>query len=310
MDISWEDWRLFLNVAEAGSFSAAARRLRVGQPTLSRRIGLLEEQLDGALFVRRPDGVALTALAERLLPTARRMAEWASDAQRLVAGGERRPEGRVRIAAPPGVAFDFLAPLAAKLRGTAPGLRLEVLADVDYVSLSRGDADLAIRSRAPSEHDLVGLAAVEVPAAVFVSRAYAAKLPRKYGLGDLDWIAWAPPFDETPPNPQLRAVLGEGFRPVFTSNDYLVQIAAVEAGVGAMVFARRFHRLSRVGQFVELDIDLGPAARTTFHLVVAKRMIDVPRIRAVADAVLAHILPPEPRRQAAGRPTRAAPARH
>src|SRR5579871_5923547 len=292
MDISWEDWRLFLGVAEAGSLSGAARTLRVGQPTLSRRMGLLEQQLDGALFVRRPHGVALTPLGERLLPTARRMAEWASDAERVAAGGQRRPEGRVRIAAPPGVAFDFLAPLAAVLRRKVPGLQLEVLADVQFVSLARGEADLAIRSRAPADHDLVGLAAVEVRAAAFAARSYARRLPRKYGLGDIDWIAWAPPFDDTTPNPQLRAALGERFRPVFTSNDYLVQLAATFAGAGAMVLGRRFHKLSRVGELVELKIDLGPAARSTFHLVVAKRMVDVPRIRAVADAILGELDPP------------------
>jgi DNA-binding transcriptional LysR family regulator len=292
MDISWEDWRLFLAVADGGSMSEAARALRLGQPTVSRRVGELEARLDGPLFVRKADGVALTPLAEQLLPTARRMAEWAADAERIVAGGERRPEGRVRIAAPPGVAFDFLAPLAGVLRLRAPGLRLEILADVEYVSLARGDADVALRTRAPTEHDLVGLASVHVQAAVFVSKAYARRLPRKPRLADLDWIAWAPPHENTPPNPQLAAALGEAFRPVFTSNDYLVQLAAVEAGVGAMVLGRRFHKLSRIGVLVELPIDLGPAARSTFHLVVAKRMVDVPRIRAFVDVLLSQLDPP------------------
>jgi DNA-binding transcriptional LysR family regulator len=292
MDISWDDWRLFLAVADGGSMSKAARALRLGQPTVSRRMGLLEEQLDGPLFIRKADGIALTPLAEQLLPTARRMAEWATDAQRIVAGGQRRPEGRIRIAAPPGVAFDFLAPLAGVLRRRAPGLRLEILADVQYVSLARGDADLALRMRAPTEHDLVGLASVQVQAAPFVSKAYARRLPRKPSLADIDWIAWAPPHENTPPNPQLAAVLGEAFRPVFTSNDFLVQLAAVEAGVGAMVLGRRYHKLSRIDELVELPIDLGPAARSTFHLVVAKRMVDVPRIRALVDALLGELDPP------------------
>jgi DNA-binding transcriptional LysR family regulator len=289
MDISWDDWRLFLAVADCGSMSKAARALHLGQPTVSRRVGLLEEQVDGPLFVRTVGGVGLTPLGERLLPTARQMAESATDAARVVAGGERRPEGRVRIAAPPGVAFDFLAPLAGVLRKRAPGLRLEVLSGVDYLSLARGDADLALRTRAPTEHDLLGLASVQVQGAILVSRAYARRLPRQAGLADLDWIAWAPPFENTPPNPQLAALLGERFRPVFTSNDYLVQLAALQAGVGAMVLGRRFHRLSRVHELVELPIDLGPASRTTFHLVVAKRMVDVPRIRAFVDVLLGEL---------------------
>jgi DNA-binding transcriptional LysR family regulator len=292
MDIEWDDWRLFLAIAAAGSMSRAARALRLGQPTLSRRIGLLEERLDGPLFVRRPDGVTLTALGERLLPAAQRMADSASDAGRIVAGGERRPEGRVRIAAPPGLAFDFLAPVAGVLRRRAPGIRLEVRADVDYVSLSRGEADLALRLRPPAEHDLIGVAQISMQAAVLASKSYARRLPRTYGPADVDWIAWAPPHDQTPPNPQLAALLGDRFNPVFTSNDYLVQMAAVEAGVGAMILGRRFHRLSRAGHLVELNLNLGPAARVTFHLVVAKRMTDVPRIRAVIDALLAELDPP------------------
>jgi DNA-binding transcriptional LysR family regulator len=287
LDIPWDDLRLFLAVAERRSMSGAARALRLGQPTLSRRMALLEERLDGPLFVRRTDGVTLTTLGERLLPSARRMAEWASEAGRAVASGERTPRGRVRIAAPPGIAVDLLAPLAAQLRARSAGVQLEVVAGVEYVSLARGEADLALRFRAADEGDLVCLAQVKVRAAVFAARSYARRLPRRYGLGDLDWIAWAPPHEQTPPNPQLAAALGERFRPVFTANDYLVQLAAMEAGVGAMVLSSRFHRLSRVGQLARLAVDLGPQAVSTFYLVVARRMADVPRIRVVADALVA-----------------------
>lgn len=292
MDIGWDDWRLFLAVAAAGSMSGAARALRVGQPTLSRRMGLLEERLDAPLFLRRPDGVTLTPLGERLLPAAQRMADFAGDAGRIVAGGERRPEGRVRIAAPPGLAFDFVAPVAGLLRRRTPGLRLEVRADVDYVSLARGDANLALRFRPPSEHDLVGVAAIPMQVAAFAAKSYARRLPARYGPADVDWIAWAPPYEQAPPNPQLAALLGERFNPVFTSNDYLVQIAAVEAGVGAMVLGSRFHRLSRVGQLVPLNLDFGAAGRAVCHLVVAKRMVDVPRIRAVVEALVSQLDPP------------------
>ncbi len=296
MNIPWEDLRLFLSVAEARSMSAAARSLRLGQPTLSRRMALLEEALGGPLFVRRPDGVTLTALADRLLPAARRMAEWSSEAERSVAGGERAPEGRVKIAAPPGVAFAFLAPLAAELRIRSPGVRLEVIAGVEYVSLARGEADLAIRSRAPSEHDLVALAEIKVQTAVFAAKTYARLLPRHYVLADIDWIAWAPPYQHAPPNPQLSALLGERFRPVFTSNDYLVQIAALEAGVGAMalfevgasVLLEPFHLRSRATRLRKLVVDAGPLTSTslTLHLMVAKRMADVPRIQIVVEAIL------------------------
>jgi DNA-binding transcriptional LysR family regulator len=274
-------------VAEARSMSGAARALKLGQPTLSRRIALLEERLDGPLFVRRSHGVTLTTMGERLLPAAQRMAEWASEAARSIAAGEAVPEGRVRIAAPPGVAFDLLAPLAAQLRRQAPAIRLEVNAGVEYVSLARGDADLALRFRAPTDSDLVSLGAFRVPVAAFAAPRYARRLPRRYGLGDIDWIAWAPPHEQTPPNPQLAAVLGERFRPVFTANDYLVQLAALEAGVGAMILGKIPTELSRLRSLVELPLSLGEHGSTSFHLVAARRMIDVPRIRLVSQALLA-----------------------
>jgi DNA-binding transcriptional LysR family regulator len=288
MDIPWDDLRLFLAVADARSMSGAARALRLGQPTLSRRIAALEAAIDQPLFARRPSGVTLTTAGERLLPTAQRMAESASEAQRSIAGGEGVPEGRVRVATAPGVAFDFVAPLAAKLRARAPRITLEVHAGIEYVSLARGEADLALRWRAPNERELVALAEVSVRAAAFASKAYARRLPRRYGFGDVDWIAWAPPYDELPPNPQLAAAI-PGFRPVFTSNDFLVQLSAVEAGVGAMVLGRAFSRLSRIRALTELALDFGPRADTTLYIVAARRMVDVPRIRVVADAMLAEI---------------------
>jgi DNA-binding transcriptional LysR family regulator len=298
MDIPWEDLRLFLSVAEARSLSGGARALRLGQPTLSRRIAALETSLDQPLFVRGTAGVTLTAAGERLLPAAQQMAEWAGEAGRTAAasrGREGAPEGRVRLAAPPGVAFDFVAPLAASLRARAPGITLEVLAGVDYLNLARGEADLALRWRPPGERDLITLAQVKARGVVCVSTAYARKLPRRCGMADLDWIAWAPPYDQLPPNPQLAAAI-PGFRPVFTSNDFLVQLAAVEAGVGAMVLGRGLGSRSRIASLVELPVDLGPAADTTMYLVGAKRMVDVPRVRVVIDAIVQELGAPRPER--------------
>ena len=287
MDIPWDDLRLFLAVAETGSLSAAARRLRLGQPTLSRRMAALEEQLDEPLFTRGTGGVTLTAGGERLRPMALHMAEWASEAAHAVAKGRRGPEGRVRIAAPPGVAFDFLAPFAAAMRTHAPGITLEILAGIEYVNLLRGEADLALRVRAPTDRDLVCLSETKVEIGVFAAASYARRLPRRYGPRDLDWIAWGPPHADVAPNPQLAALI-EGFQPVFASNDYLVQLAALEAGVGAMVLGRPLGR-SRFRNLRQLAVSLGPTpAYASFYLVGARRMIEAPRVRRVIEALRAY----------------------
>lgn len=82
MNIPWDDVQLFLAIAETGSLSAASRQLRLGQPTVSRRLALLEHQLGYQLFRREVAGARLTSAGEKLLLPARRMAEWAGEISR------------------------------------------------------------------------------------------------------------------------------------------------------------------------------------------------------------------------------------
>src|SRR3954447_3148567 len=140
MNIEWEDVRVFLAVAETRSMSQAARALRVGQPTVSRRLAALEDQLGYALFRRTVAGAALTTAGERLVEPARKMAEWAGEVQRAAVKEERNPRGVVRLAAPPGIAWGCGAPFAAWLRKKQPRLQLELLSSIHYLDLSRGEA--------------------------------------------------------------------------------------------------------------------------------------------------------------------------
>jgi DNA-binding transcriptional LysR family regulator len=282
MDIPWDDLQVFLAVAEGRSMSAAARRLRLGQPTVSRRVAALEDRLGYALFRRNVEGVRLTAAGERLLSPARRMAEWAGEVTRASSSVDHKPEGLVRITAPPGVAWDFVAPFAAWLRRKHRAIRLEVLSDTRFLDLGRGEADLALRSKAANVADLVTVASFEHPNAIFAAKEYVARLPRRPALTDLEWICWAPPYEDLAPNPQL-AELVPGFVPAFTSDSYLVQRQAAEAGMGAIALGDWRHRFARPTSLVPLKFDLGAHARSTTYLVCAKSALDIPRVRLVAD---------------------------
>jgi len=287
MDLPWDDVQLFLSIAETGSLSRAAKRLRVGQPTMSRRLADLEYRLGYPLFQRQVAGVTLTSAGERLLEPAKKMAEWAGEVARAAGQGESGgPRGVVRVTAPPGVAFDFVAPFAAVVRDRYPDLRLEVLSAVRVLDLARGEADLALRLRPSVSADLTVLASLVVPNEVVASQTYAAKLPRRPRLDQLDWIAWAPPFEDVTPNPQLAAAIPD-FVPVFTSDNYLVQWRACEAGVGAMIAGRIGHRFALPSSIVALDVELGEHAASAIHLVCAKSALAVPRVRAVAELMIA-----------------------
>ena len=288
MDISWDEVKLFLAVAEEGSVSAAARRLRLAQPTLSRRLATLERAIGESLFRRSVSGAVLTSAGERLLEPARRMAEWAGEVGRAAERSDRGPQGLVRVTAPPIVAYDFLAPFSAWLAEHHPGLRIEVLATMQYLDLARGEADLALRIRPPGQPDLKLVCTLQTANAVHVAPALARRLPKRPKLQDLPWIAWAPPYQDLPPNPQL-AELMPGYQPAFTSDQILVQLAAAEAGVGAMVLPRLRHRFSRPSALVPLDVDLGAFARGALHLVSARSALDIPRIRLVAQLIEAEL---------------------
>jgi DNA-binding transcriptional LysR family regulator len=306
VDIPWDDARLFLAVAEAGSLSGAARRLRVAQPTASRRLAELEARLGEPLFERGAGGASLTAFGERLLEPARRMAEWAAELERAAEKPDVAPAGVVRVTAAPGVAFEVGAPLAALLRDRLPEVRLEIVSTVRYLDLLRREADLAVRLHRPVQPELVCLAALEFDVAPFVAPAYAARFKRRPRLDEVDWLAWAPPLEEMAPNPVLARMI-PGFRPSFASDDFLVLLRAAELGLGAIFLGCVRHRLERPMALVELEVEGLPPARSALHLVCAKSALAIPRVRAVAELLAAELSAAETPNAAARR--RAAKAR-
>lgn len=285
MDLSWDDMRLFLAVAEGKSVSAGARALRVGQPTVSRRLADLEYRIGEKLFLRNPTGVHVTAAGEKLLGPARKMAEWAGEVNRAAAARDTRVTGLVRVTAAPFPAAYFLAPLAGRIATQHPGLRLEIVAATDYLDLGRGEADLALRGLPPGTPDLVSLCHARYANGLFASRAVADSLrpsaPGLAGLAGFPWIAWAPPYENLPPNRQLREMLPE-FTPSFTADDFLVMIAGAQAGAGVIVLTRA---LAEGTGLVELPVDLGPHAMIDIHLVAARSALDTPRVRLVGDLI-------------------------
>ncbi len=300
MDISWDDAQTFLAVAEERSFSRAAGVLGLGQPTVSRRIAGLETRLGSQLFRRGRQGTELTEAGARLLPAAEQMARWAGEFGRLARGAEERPAGTVRIAAPPGLAVEVLAPLAAVARERLPEIRLEVLASVDYLDLARGGADLAIRTRENREPELMTIYSVAVEIGVFGTRDYHRRLTARlsalgrgtdsiFRIQDLDWITWAFPYEAVAPRPMLERAIPD-FEPAFTSDNYLVLKSALMAGMGVMVLEKTLERQeSPIGpsraELIELDLGF-ELPRSDYHLVCAKSMRFVPRVRAVADLLM------------------------
>jgi DNA-binding transcriptional LysR family regulator len=287
MHIPWEAVELFLAAAEHKSLAKAAKALHVTQPTVSRRLAELEATVGELLFVRSVEGVTLTPAGERLLGPARTMSEGHGEIERLASGVRAQPTGVVQITAPPGVAYELLAPFAAKLRKRLPGVRLSVEASIRRVDLVRGEADLALRASKPVTRDLVTLASVEEPVAAFASRDYVKSLPPSPSLAEVDWIAWPASHAEIPPNPQLAARIPD-FSPVFAADDFLVQMRAAELGAGAIILSSKTSRIARKSALTPLPVALGPM-KVGIYLVCARSALAIPRVRAVADLLSAEL---------------------
>lgn len=287
MNLRWDDLKLFLAVHEHGSLSGAARMLKLGQPTLSRRIAELEEAVGEALFDRQSQGTSLTVAGYKLLPAAQSMAEWANEAALNVQKQAHLPEGKVRIAAPPGIAYELVAPLAAKIRHQHPQIQIEALSSVEVLNLGRGEADLSLRTKKPTDTDLVCVDEVTSAMRVYTSRAYAARLPARPKITDLDWICWAAPYDELQTNKELSALMPD-FKPAFTSDNFIVQIAACKAGAGAMILPQVLHQyegLRELRKLQELDIDLGTEVVGSLYMVCHKRRHHLPKVQLVMDLI-------------------------
>jgi LysR family carnitine catabolism transcriptional activator len=112
--------RVFMRIAQAGSFSEAARVMNTSQPALSRTIRLLEEDLDVRLFDRDTRNMRLTASGAALLPIVERLAADFDQALLEVENAFSGMQGRVVVGALPSAAADILPELILSFRNAYP----------------------------------------------------------------------------------------------------------------------------------------------------------------------------------------------
>ena len=172
MRFDWTQLRAFLAAAEEGSLSAAARALKLTQPTLGRQVAALEARLGVTLFERAGRGLILTAAGRELLPHARAMGEAAARVALVAAGQAQGIEGRLRITASDVFSAYLLPPVLARLRVLAPKLEVDVVAANDIRDILRREADIAIRHVRPTEADLIARKVRDARARLYAAARY------------------------------------------------------------------------------------------------------------------------------------------
>jgi len=220
--MDWSDLRYVLTVARAGTLAAAARRLGVNQTTVARRIAAAEKALAARLFERRDGVLHPTKAGEAAIARAAQVEQEVAALERGIAGADAAPGGTVRLTAVPILANRLLIPAVPRLLVRHPRLRLELIAEPRNLSLTRREADIALRLARPES----GAALVRR-----IGRLdYAVYGPRRRKPDGLAWITYEEGLSHLP---QARWIAAQGHETApLLLNDAEAIVQAVRAGIG------------------------------------------------------------------------------
>ena len=218
--VDWDDLRFFLELCRAGNRARAARRLRVDETTVARRLQRLEQELGAPLVERAPGRVVLTDAGETVRRSAEQMEEPALAVERRAA--DPQLSGRVRIAAPELLGQHFVLGALLAVRARHPGIALELVTGLTRLDVRRREADIAVRTVRPNERSLVVRRVGKLAIATYVRRGER-RAPPPAVLGFVDGIKLP-----------IRAVEERGSSPVaLRTNAIAIMVEAARLGWGA-----------------------------------------------------------------------------
>ncbi|HYE52770.1 MAG TPA: LysR family transcriptional regulator [Azospirillaceae bacterium] len=281
--MDWNDIRHFLAVARTGGLSAASRELGISQATIGRRVQALEASLGLVLFERLHSGYVLTPAGREILARAEAAEEAVLSVARGADGGRGGLRGSVRLATGEALASHLVAPGLPAFAARHPDLRLEFVTGVRAVSLSRREADLALRLIRPDQGDHVRRRVGTLGFALYAARALLEKRPELAAdPWAADLVGWDEAMQDIPVADWTRQ-RARG-RLVATSTSMNVQLGLARAGVGAAVLPCLV-----ADQVPDLARLAGPAEVGSLELwlVAHADLSRAPRVRAVLDFLAA-----------------------
>ncbi|MEO8241187.1 MAG: LysR family transcriptional regulator [bacterium] len=230
--MDWDDLRIFLAVARSESLSAAGRVLKIDPATVGRRIARLEDAMAARLFVKGPQGYALTDEGARLQSHAER-AETAVEGAAEAMTGPEGMTGQIRIGAPDGCANYLLPQVLARICDANPGLEVQIVALPRVFNLSKREADMAIAVSRPEAGRLTVQKLTDYRLHLAASRDYLVRHPPITGPQDLRqhrFVGYIPDmiFDK---ELDYLAAIGVGAVPL-ASNSVSVQLNWLRHGAG------------------------------------------------------------------------------
>jgi DNA-binding transcriptional LysR family regulator len=288
------DLRLFTEVVERGSFTAAARVLGLQTSKLSRRVRALEEELGVRLLNRTSRSLSLTETGRQFNQHCLALVAEARAAKEVVDQTRTKPQGTVRISCPPPLLSSGIAEIVSRYTLDNPDVQLMVDATNRFVDVVEEGLDIALRVRLPPLDD-TDLAVRQLGLSTFVLVASPRLIERLGMPTSLESLkAW--PTLASASNREryvwnLFDTDGQAFslehRPRMATDDFASLRVAAMQGVGVTMLPREFvHDDLLTGRLQRLLPDLASRAGLV-HAVFPTRRGMVPAVRHLLDALVA-----------------------
>lgn len=225
-----DDLRLISAIGEAGTLTGAARLLAVDHSTAFRRLGALETRLGAQLFERARSGYTSTQAGEAALATAARILGELGNLEHRLAGEDLRPAGVVRVTTTDTL-LELTAPIFAALPAEHPEITVELVVANLFLTLTKRDADIAIRPVAAAPEHLTGRRLAMLATAPYAAPAYLARHQGATALPAHDWLGFEESLNHLRSARWVEAKVPKE-RIVYRADSLLALQAAARAGMG------------------------------------------------------------------------------
>ena len=169
------DTLIFVEVVERGSFTGAARSLRLPKTTVSRKVQDLEARLGAQLLHRTTRKLGLTETGGVYFERCRRVARELDEAERAVAQLQGAPRGWLRFTAPYAIGVTWIAPLLGDFYALYPEVRVEMVLSNENLDLIDEGIDLALRVGSLPDSNLAARRLAVFRSHVYASPVYLAR---------------------------------------------------------------------------------------------------------------------------------------
>jgi DNA-binding transcriptional LysR family regulator len=235
---NWNDLKLVLAIERAGTLGGGALALAIDHSTAFRRLNGLEERIGTRLFERLPGGVYQPTPAGELFASAAERVETETAAlSRAVDGRDTRLAGSLRVTASETLANSMLTPQLAAFHAVHPGIVIELVVDSRVLSLSRREADIALRVVRPKEPDLFGRKLADIAWAIYGAATVMDARPQLRDVADLaahDFVGCGAEIADISAADWLAEHVAAE-RIVYRANSMINQLGAAKAGMGLAV---------------------------------------------------------------------------